>query len=57
MHNPLALLPGPLTGNVGHVDVGEPIPDFAFVATDGRHVRLSEFRGQAMVMVFMRHLG
>ena len=57
MPDPLALLPGHLAGNVGHVDVGEPIPDVAFVTTDGRHVRLSEFRGEAMVMVFMRHLG
>jgi len=35
----------------------EPIPDLVFATTDGREVRLSQFRGEAMVLVFMRHLG
>ncbi len=34
-----------------------PIPDLVFATTDGDDVRLSAFRGEAMVLVFMRHLG
>jgi peroxiredoxin len=39
------------------VNVGDTAPDLAFVTTRGRAVRLSDFRGEAMVLVFMRHLG
>ena len=44
-------------GRVEAVSHAEPIPDLAFATTDGREVRLSEFRGEAMVLVFLRHLG
>jgi peroxiredoxin len=37
--------------------IGRSVPDLAFVATDGRDVRLSEFRGEATALIFMRHLG
>ena len=47
---------GPAIGNVGPVRTGEMIPDLVFTATDGHSVRLSDFRGEAMVLVFMRHL-
>ena len=46
-----------MIGRVGAMPTGEPIPDLAFATTGGRQVRLSEFRGEAMVLVFMRHLG
>jgi peroxiredoxin len=39
------------------MDLGDHVPDLAFAATDGRIVHLTEFRGEAMVLVFMRHLG
>lgn len=44
-------------GSVGPVHIGAPIPDLVLAATDGLEVRLSAFRGEAMVLVFMRHLG
>lgn len=46
-----------MIGSVGAVPTGAPIPDLVFATTDGRQVRLSQFRGEAMVLVFMRHLG
>jgi peroxiredoxin len=39
------------------VNIGQTVPDLAFLTPAGRPVRLSEFRGEAMVLVFMRHLG
>jgi peroxiredoxin len=39
------------------VQINEIVPDLVFAATDGREVRLAAFRGEAMVLVFMRHLG
>lgn len=39
------------------MNIGDLVPDLPFVATDERAVRLSEFKGEAMVLVFMRHLG
>lgn len=37
--------------------VGDIAPDLPFVLTDGAATRLSDFKGEAMVLVFMRHLG
>ena len=37
--------------------IGDIAPDLPFITTDGRTVRLSDFKGEAMVLVFMRHLG
>jgi len=39
------------------VNIGETVPDIALVTPARRPVRLSEYRGEAMVLVFMRHLG
>ncbi len=39
------------------MNLGDQVPDFAFATTDGRTVHLADFRGEAMVLVFMRHLG
>jgi peroxiredoxin len=39
------------------VNLGDHVPDLAFATTDGRTVHLADFRGEAMVLVFMRHLG
>ena len=39
------------------VNLGDHVPDLAFATTDGGTVQLADFRGEAMVLVFMRHLG
>ena len=39
------------------MNVGDTVPDLPFVTTDGGAARLSDFKGEAMVLVFMRHLG
>jgi peroxiredoxin len=39
------------------VNVGDQVPDLELATTDGRRVHLAEYRGEAMVLVFMRHLG
>jgi peroxiredoxin len=36
------------------VPVGSPAPDFELTGTDGKPVRLSEFRGSPVVLVFLR---
>jgi len=33
-------------------EVGEPAPDFSFVALDRKHIRLSEYRGHPVVVYF-----
>ncbi len=38
------------------VSVGSPAPDFALTALDGREIKLSHYRGRAVVLVFMRGL-
>ena len=39
------------------MNVGSIVPDLPFVTTDGAATRLSDYKGEAMVLVFMRHLG
>lgn len=39
------------------MNLGDHVPNLAFATTEGRTVHLGEFRGEAMVLVFMRHLG
>jgi hypothetical protein len=34
------------------ITVGQPFPDFALVTMDGRHVRLADFRGKAVLLTF-----
>lgn len=36
------------------VPVGSPAPDFRLPAGDGREVALSDYRGQRVVLVFLR---
>ena len=36
--------------------VGESIDDFTFQKPDGGEKRLSDFRGKALVVIFLRHL-
>jgi peroxiredoxin len=36
------------------VEVGKRAPDFGLTANDGREVRLGDFRGQAVVLFFVR---
>lgn len=35
------------------VQAGEPVPDFGLIGQDGRPVRLSDFRGKAVVLTFI----
>ena len=39
------------------MNLGVQVPDLELATTDGRTVHLAEYRGEAMVLVFMRHLG
>ena len=36
------------------VPVGSPAPDFTLTAIDGQEVRLSDYRGRNVVLVFLR---
>ncbi len=36
------------------IQAGEPAPDFELADTQGRPVRLSHFRGQPLVLAFLR---
>ncbi len=36
------------------VPVGSPAPDFTLTAIDGREVRLSDYSGRKVVLVFLR---
>lgn len=36
--------------------VGDLVPDLAFVDEDEKPVRLADFRGQPLLLVFLRHL-
>ncbi len=38
----------------GSVPVGTAAPDFTLAASDGRQVSLSDYRGRALVLVFLR---
>jgi peroxiredoxin len=39
------------------LQIGDELPDLPLLATDGSPMRLSAYRGEAMVLVFLRHLG
>lgn len=36
------------------IEAGEPAPDFELADTQGRNVRLSQFRGRPIVLAFLR---
>jgi peroxiredoxin len=36
------------------IEAGEPAPDFELTDTEGRNVRLSQFRGRPLVLAFLR---
>ncbi len=36
---------------------GDPLPDLPLLAADGERVSLADFRGDAWVLIFLRHLG
>jgi peroxiredoxin len=36
------------------IQEGEPAPDFELTDTQGRNVRLSQFRGRPVVLAFLR---
>ncbi len=37
--------------------LGEEVPDCTFLRADGAAVRLSDFQGKPLVVIFLRHLG
>ncbi len=39
------------------VPVGSPAPDFTLTSIDGQEVRLSDYRGRKVVLVFLRGFG
>jgi peroxiredoxin len=39
------------------LEIGDELPDLPLLATDGSPMRLSAYHGEAMVLIFMRHLG
>jgi len=36
---------------------GDPVRDFTFLRPDGTPLRLTEFAGKPLVLIFLRHLG
>jgi cytochrome oxidase Cu insertion factor (SCO1/SenC/PrrC family) len=40
------------TGEVGHVEPGDPAPDFSLTGSDGRTYRLNDLRGQPVVIAW-----
>jgi len=39
------------------LDAGDPLPDLPLLAADGERASLADFRGEASVLIFLRHLG
>jgi len=39
------------------LDAGDPLPDLGLLAADGKRASLCDFRGEASVLIFLRHLG
>ncbi len=39
------------------LDAGDPLPDLALLTADGERASLADFRGEASVLIFLRHLG
>lgn len=37
--------------------VGDVVPDLEFTGPDGETVSLASFRGQPLLLIFLRHLG
>ncbi len=36
---------------------GDPLPDLPLLAAGGERASLADFRGEASVLIFLRHLG
>ncbi len=36
---------------------GDPLPDLPLLTAEGEHASLADFRGEASVLIFLRHLG
>jgi len=37
---------------MSHLKINDPAPDFEAIVTDGRHIRLSQFKGKNVVLYF-----
>ena len=44
----------PDAGSSGFL-LGATAPDFTLLSSDGEHISLSDYRGQNVVLVFLRH--
>jgi peroxiredoxin len=40
-----------------HLKSGDRAPDFALTTVEGAPVTLGDYRGQPLLLVFLRHLG
>ncbi len=45
--------PEPSTSNAHLPEVGDEVPDFAFLNQDGRHVSMKQFRGRPLLLTFI----
>ena len=39
------------------LDAGDPLPELPLLTADGDRASLAGFRGEASVLIFLRHLG
>lgn len=42
---------------MSNIKLGDPAPPFNLTALEGQPVALSDYRGQPVLLVFLRHLG
>jgi peroxiredoxin len=42
---------------MAHLPAGQRAPDFKLTTLEGQTIALSDYRGQPVLLVFLRHLG